>query len=184
MLDEKIELSKLKFAIVYTIITLLLFSAIFYFVSYFKNNTAIVEITMRQTQTQNVLVHFEKETYNDKDYSTANAVVADTNYNTYSFLIYEDNIANLDLHLYGTPDGSNLVEIKDITVSTFLNKITLDEYKDYSINVENGDLRFNILDGVVFTDFQLTTKIKIVCLLVAALITLFLSRYIIKLCMM
>ncbi len=96
----------------------------------------------------------------------------------YVFVIEEDNLANLDLHLFG---DNNVVDIKYVTVSTFLTKIKLKDFSDYTAVVDNGDLRIEILNGVLFNDFQLNVKIKLVCLVLSIIVTLILRNNLNKL---
>ncbi len=80
MLEKNIEVLKLKMVIVYILTTLVFFSAIYFIIESFISKSTTIEVTMRQTQTQNVLIHYEMETYNSKDFSKANNVEASENF--------------------------------------------------------------------------------------------------------
>lgn len=172
--------NKIKLLLVYVTIALMLFSAIYYFVNNLNTNETTVTIKMRQSQTQNVWVHYEYQTYNDKDYSVNQIINASETFETYKFSIPEKYISNIDVQFTASGNEPNFIEIKEITISSLFTKKHIKQFENYSFYIDNQDERCNLIDGVVFSDFELTTKLKIISLIFAIIITILARRLIAK----
>lgn len=170
----------IKLILIYTTVVIILFLGIYFFANILDNNITTVSIEMKQSQTQNVWVKYEYQTYNDRDYSVSQTINASEQFETYIFNIPEKYISNLDLEFTMNGNEPNSIEIKEITISKRFSKTKLKQFENYSVQVNNPAERITIVDGIVFSDFELNTKIKIISLILAIIITILTRKYINK----
>lgn len=170
-MNEKLNKNITKI-LVYTLTIFCLFSAIYYFANRLNTNMATVSIKMKQSQTQNVVVYYEFETFNDKDYNVQRLVDANDKYATYEFNIPERYISNIDLQFQNDGVSENVVEIKKVDISTRYSKTHIDEFDNYNLNVGNEGVRFKILDGAVFTKFQIEDMPIIYSLVISVILVI------------
>ncbi len=89
-------------------------------------------------------------------------------------------VYGLDLRFLSNEDIFNEVHIKNITVTTLFSERDLDKFSNYKFSMTEKFNRFTIVDNYVFTDFQVTDKIKVVSFIIAIILTYIFRIYIKK----
>lgn len=174
----------IKKALVYFFAILILYLGISYFFNSIPKSMT-VEVTMRQSIDNNIQIFYKQNPYDVRDFNVQQRLNSSEDFNTVKFKIDENEsyIYSLDLRLNNMGQETSNVEIKKITVKTLFSNRTLDFYSGFNNSYEYDEHdRFTIVDGFVFSPFELTTKIKIISLFISILIVFLCRKFISQIC--
>lgn len=174
----------IKKVLVYFFAVLILYLGTYYFLDSLPKSMTI-EVKMRQSVDNNIQLFYKQNPYDTRGLNIEHLVTATEDFQTAQLKIDENYIYSLDLGLYnmGQETSTSNVEIEKITVKTLFSKRTLDSFSGFNSSYEcGGHDRFTLVDGFVFSPFQLTTKIKIISLFISIFLVFLFRKPISKLC--
>lgn len=170
----------IKLSFVYLVCAFVLYSAVYFFLDNINNNMT-VDITMKQSLENGVTVFYKEDMYDGRGLRVDQSVKASETYVNVKEKVPLNYVYNLTLGIHSPNDMVNVVDIKSIKVSTLFSSRTFDNLNDlhYTLD-EQKHPTFTIVEGYVFTPFQVTTKIKLFSLLIALFITILSHKIILK----
>lgn len=133
------------------------------------HNKTIVEITMKQNQKNSVSVYYQDNEFDINNLHTNITINASDSYDKYSFKVPLEYPYSISLYLRGSEDKINDIDIKNVKVKTLFSSKVLTDFQNihYTLN-ENEEI--TLIDNYVFSQFQVTTKIYLVSILIAIFI--------------
>lgn len=165
-----------KKIVVYIFITLLLFSCLNYIFSTLDNSKTVT-ITMKQSSENDVTVSYKEDKYDGKNLKEKQTLAVNDSYETIKFKIPESYVYSLDLKLNTKENKTNKVDIQKLTVSTLFTKHEIIEFNNTSFEItDSSGLVKNIATHPIFSNFELTTKLKIISLLISLCIVFLLRN--------
>ncbi len=169
----------IKKLFIYGIITFIIFVAV-YFVSFSLNKNTVVEVKLKQSLPNPVSVLYYNNEYSTQPPKLELDNKSDNEVATYKFKIPNKYPYKINLYLVGSEEKPNEVYIENVKVSTLFSSMEVVGL-DGASYVLTADKQMTLVDGYAFTEFQVTTKIKIVSFSIAILIVFVLRKQINKL---
>ncbi len=161
----------IKKGFIYTVITLLIYVGVYFFCDNISNRT-VIELNMKHTVWADVSVYYKDNKYDIRDIRIMKNVEAKEEFDVYKVIIPTKYVYGIDLVFPGAQDVVNTVNVKEIKLKTLFSTKTIKSNDLNEFFVDKPNNKINIIDGGVFTNFQLTTKVKLISLLISVFIVI------------
>ncbi len=167
------------------IIVLFIFSSLYYVVDKLNNNM-YVSVYMKQSLDRKVELYYRDYLGSPFSGHTVNEIKnkrnSSENFERFLYIIPKNRLDNLTLRNFGDASEKeiNYVDIEKIDIYTIFNHKRLEEFDDYSYEV-NGRLDYTTLyEGFIFNKWDLVGKVKLYCMIISIAIVAMWSKKIDK----
>ncbi len=167
------------------IIVLIIFSSLYFIVDKL-NNKMYVSVTMKQSLNKNVELYYRDYLGSPFSGHTVSEIKnkrnSSENFERFLYIVPENHLNNLTLRTFGDASEKeiNYVDIEKIDIYTMFNHKRLEEFDDYSYEV-NGRLDYTTLyEGFIFDKWDLVGKVKLYCMIISIAIVAMWSKKIDK----